>query len=96
MIKNGHWEGFDGPVEELRADPYDISTDRSPKLEQGQGRVSPVPDNDGPGVRSIFDEDEDDPQSHAAMSKRAELILANAKERLLVSFLAFKIVERGF
>ena len=34
---------------------------------------------------SILDEDEDDPQSHAAMTRRAEEILANAKKRLTVS-----------
>ncbi|KAL9104258.1 MAG: hypothetical protein Q9163_000754 [Psora crenata] len=31
---------------------------------------------------SILEEDEDDPESHAAMTKRAEEILANAKRRL--------------
>lgn len=31
---------------------------------------------------SVLDEDEDDPQSHAAMTRRAEEILANAKKRL--------------
>ncbi|KAL9128399.1 MAG: hypothetical protein Q9217_002923 [Psora testacea] len=31
---------------------------------------------------SILEEDEDDPESHAAMTKRAEEILANAKKRL--------------
>ena len=34
---------------------------------------------------SILDEDEDDPYSHAAMTRRAEEILANAKKRLTVS-----------
>lgn len=34
---------------------------------------------------SILDEDENDPHSHAAMTKRAEEILANAKKRLTVS-----------
>ena len=33
---------------------------------------------------SILDEDENDPESHAAMTKRAEEILANAKKRLNV------------
>ncbi|KAL9138534.1 MAG: hypothetical protein Q9175_000269 [Cornicularia normoerica] len=33
----------------------------------------------------ILDEDEDDPYSHAAMTRRAEEILANAKKRLTVS-----------
>ena len=34
---------------------------------------------------SIIDEDDDDPCSHAAMTRRAEEILANAKKRLTVS-----------
>ena len=34
---------------------------------------------------SVLDEDEDDPHSHAAMTRRAEEILANAKKRLTVS-----------
>ena len=34
---------------------------------------------------SILQENEDDPDSHAAMTKRAEEILANAKRRLTVS-----------
>ncbi|CAF9909574.1 hypothetical protein IMSHALPRED_008409 [Imshaugia aleurites] len=34
---------------------------------------------------SILEEDEDDPHSHAAMTRRAEEILANAKKRLTVS-----------
>ena len=34
---------------------------------------------------SILDEDENDPESHAAMTRRAEEILANAKKRLNVN-----------
>ena len=34
---------------------------------------------------AILEEDENDPYSHAAMTKRAEEILANAKKRLTVS-----------
>lgn len=41
---------------------------------------------------SILEEDESDPYSHAAMTKRAEEILANAKKRLTVSF--FWLVSR--
>ena len=50
------------------------------------------PDGDHVDIRdstysppSILDEDEDDPHSHAAMTRRAEEILANAKKRLTVS-----------
>ena len=35
---------------------------------------------------AILEEDEDDPNSHAAMTRRAEEILANAKRRLTVSY----------
>ena len=35
-------------------------------------------------VRSMLDEDDSDPRSHAALSIRAEEIIANAKERLTV------------
>lgn len=86
-IKNGHWEGFDGPVEEASEDPYDIQAE-SPKMRSRQEHTSPTPDVNAQAFRAILDEDEDDPQSHAAMSKRAELILANAKKRLLVSSFA--------
>ncbi len=34
---------------------------------------------------AILEEDENDPYSHAAMTRRAEEILANAKKRLIVS-----------
>ena len=40
---------------------------------------------------SILDEDEDDPNSHAAMTRRAEEILANAKKRLTVSFVVLDL-----
>ena len=42
---------------------------------------------------SILEEDENDPYSHAAMTKRAEEILANAKKRLTVSL--DDVVEGG-
>lgn len=35
---------------------------------------------------AILEEDENDPYSHAAMTRRAEEILASAKKRLTVSF----------
>ena len=35
-------------------------------------------------ARAVLEEDEDDPTSHAALSLRAEEILANAKKRLIV------------
>lgn len=84
-ISNGYWEGFDGPIIEMVADPY-------PGRDQGSlnGRREPREEgstliHNEQGLRTILDEDENDPNSHAAMSKRAEQILANAKKRLLVS-----------
>lgn len=56
-----------------------------PQMNEGQGYGVATPSNSAQGIRAILEEDEDDPQSHAAMSKRAEQILANAKKRLLVS-----------
>ena len=84
-ISNDHWEGFDGPI---------VGTVVVSRHEAGE-RVSlngaqdsrtgvSTPDGDEPGLRSMLDEDENDPASHAAMSKKAEQILANAKKRLLV------------
>lgn len=84
-ISNDHWEGFDGPIVETvvvschEADELASLSD----LQDSHPGVS-TPDGNEPGLRSILDEDENDPSSHAAMSKRAEQILANAKKRLLV------------
>lgn len=51
----------------------EASVPDSDSLEIGDNVYSPP---------SILDEDEDDPHSHAAMTRRAEEILANAKKRL--------------
>lgn len=84
-IIDGYWEGFDGPTIGMVADPFH---DRDP--DSLNGRREPrdevwTPDHSEQGLRTVLDEDENDPNSHAAMSKRAEQILANAKKRLLVS-----------
>ncbi len=42
---------------------------------------------------AILEEDENDPSSHAAMTRRAEEILANAKKRLTVSRCAGQLVS---
>ncbi|MCJ1242305.1 hypothetical protein MMC14_010313 [Varicellaria rhodocarpa] len=47
-------------------------------------------DDERKDARAILEEDEDDPTSHAALSIRAELILANAKKRLTVSALLLR------
>lgn len=44
-----------------------------------------APENNTYSTPAILEEDENDPHSHAAMTKRAEQILANAKRRLTVS-----------
>lgn len=84
-IINGHWQGFDGPYEEIAVERSHHQSQRSPEVKHARRKKSPPPVNGSQEIRAILDEDEDDPHSHAAMSKRAELILANAKKRLLVS-----------
>ncbi|MCJ1271751.1 hypothetical protein MMC22_011656 [Lobaria immixta] len=82
-ISNGYWKGFDGPIIEMVTgthhshDQASLTGRREPRDEGS------TPDHKEQGLRTILDEDENDPNSHAAMSKRAEQILANAKKRLL-------------
>ena len=84
-VDNGYWEGFDGPVTDtavesgLSGHPESVNGDREPSDR------SSTPDHDLRGLPVNQDDDDNDPTSHAAMSKRAEQILANAKKRLLVS-----------
>ena len=84
-ISNGYWEGFDGPIIEVRAAPYHGRDQGSLNGRREPGEEGPTPDHNEQGLRTILDEDENDPNSHAAMSKRAEQIVAIAKKRLLVS-----------
>lgn len=84
-INNGHWEGFDGPCEEVMPEQHQDRLQRSPQAKQTQRKESPARLNGVQEIRAILDEDEDDPHSHAAMSRRAEYILSNAKKRLLVN-----------
>lgn len=85
--RNSYWEGFDGPIIEMVTDPYlDRNQGGLNRRREPHDMVS-TPDPNEQGHRIILDEDENDPNSHAAMSKRAEQILANAKKRLLVSTL---------
>lgn len=86
-ISNGYWEGFDGPIIEMVADPYHGRDQGSLNGRREPHDETSIPDHNDQGLRTILDEDENDPNSHAAMSKRAEQILANAKKRLLVSIL---------
>lgn len=84
-IINGHWQGFDGPSEEIVLHEYPTRSQGSHEAKAIQHDKSPAPVNGSQEIRAILEEDEDDPHSHAAMSRRAEHILANAKKRLLVS-----------
>lgn len=84
-ISNGYWEGFDGPIIEMVADPHHGRDQGSLNGRREPRDEASTPDHNEQGLRTILDEDENDPNSHAAMSKRAEQILANAKKRLLVS-----------
>lgn len=86
-ISNDHWEGFDGPiVETVVVSRHEVDDFVSINGRQGSHTGVSTPDVKEPRRRSILDEDENDPASHAAMSKKAEQILANAKKRLLVRF----------
>lgn len=84
-ISNGYWEGFDGPIIEMAAGSTDGHEQESLNGREEARDIGSTPDHNEHGLRTILDEDENDPNSHAAMSKRAEQILANAKKRLLVS-----------
>lgn len=84
-ISNDHWEGFDGPiVGTVVVSRHEADERVSLKGAQDSRTGVSTPDGNEPGLRSMLDEDENDPASHAAMSKKAEQILANAKKRLLV------------
>ena len=84
QTSNGYWNGFDGterrgsPDEEEPADDEDVGP---PKY------GFPPLDNEKDGFSVPPDIEDDDAYSHAAMSIRAEQILANAKKRLTVSLL---------
>ena len=64
-------------------------SERAPKSPYQENDANPVrveepQPNPQDQVRAVLDEDENDPLSHAALSVRAEEILANAKRRLTV------------
>lgn len=83
-IIDGHWQGFDGPSEDVVVQFHDNEPQRSVEVKVAPRKIRPAPVNGTQEIRAILDEDENDPHSHAAMSRRAENILANAKKRLLV------------
>ena len=59
------------------------SSNAPPGSSEGDDEIGPA--HSTYKTPSILDEDENDPESHAAMTMRAEEILANAKKRLNVS-----------
>ena len=82
QVAESDWNGFDGahggrdtPDEEI-ADFKDVGPPTY---------AFPPLDNEKDGFSAPPDIEDDDPYSHAAMSIRAEQILANAKKRLTVS-----------
>ena len=81
----GQWKGFDTGEIGNGIDPCSdmdlespIDEDTSDVIRLDDGRNS---------IRAILEEDENDPSSHAALSIKAERILATAKKRLLVSLM---------
>ena len=77
-VPNG--DGFKGAAPNLREQQSGSSLDR---LTESPEEVED-PIQDMYRTPSVLDEDENDPDSHAAMTRRAEEILANAKKRLNV------------
>lgn len=93
QVDNCYWEGFDGPIMETAAHPDLSGQPESINGDQDPSDRASTPDRKLEGLPAIQDEDENDPNSHAAMSKRAEQILANAKKRLLVSAVMFQSIR---
>ena len=89
-IEDGHgeqWNGLDPGDTDGGISPY-LDVDWESPFGEGGSDIIRL-DDERNGIRAILEEDEDDPSSHAALSIRAEQILANAKKRLIVSLIAF-------
>jgi len=81
------WRNFSGLADEDATSPYSEGSHET-ILDLGRPKYGfPPLDNEKNGFSVPPDVEDDDPYSHAAMSIRAEQILANAKKRLTVSFL---------
>ncbi len=81
------WRDFSGLAEAHATSPYSEGSHES-VLDLGRPKYGfPPLDNEKNGFSAPPDVEDDDAYSHAAMSIRAEQILANAKKRLTVSFL---------
>lgn len=81
--REGHWNGLSGGQDQGRRDSHEEPTDFTDVGPPTYG--FPPLDNEKDGFSAPPDIEDDDPYSHAAMSIRAEQILANAKKRLTVS-----------
>ena len=82
----GQWRNSSGTADEDASSPYSDEPHES-VLDLGRPTYSfPPLDNEKNGFSAPPDVEDDDPYSHAAMSIRAEQILANAKKRLTVGF----------
>lgn len=80
------WRGFSGSNDGGATSPYSENSHES-VLDLGRPKYGfPPLDNEKNGFSAPPDVGDNDPHSHAAMSIRAEQILANAKKRLTVSF----------
>ena len=78
-----YWKGFDSAASGKECSPYEELADYE---DVGPPKYSfPPLDNEKDGFSAPPDIEDDDVYSHAAMSIRAEQILANAKKRLTVS-----------
>ena len=79
------WRNFSDATDEDATSPYSEESHDS-VLDLGRPTYNfPPLDNEKNGFTAPPDVEDDDPYSHAAMSIRAEQILANAKKRLTVS-----------
>ena len=81
-----YWKGFDSVESEIERSPCEEDADYK---DVGPPKYGfPPLDNEKDGFSAPPDIEDDDVYSHAAMSIRAEQILANAKKRLTVSLLS--------
>ncbi len=79
----GNWDRFDGPTSVDGESVFGEEDDALDTAEGGYGAANPS--NRNTREITIVEEDKEGALFHAALSKRAERILANAKKRLTVS-----------
>lgn len=82
-----NWPGFDGSHQTFDDSGVDVEEqEKRDRVPYGLGKDGDDVENEqwANGRTGSDDDDMDDPQSSAALSRRAEMILANAKKRLNV------------